>query len=66
MIEQRYFGTTSKSDGCIRKTVSNNLLKKTIPDYKFTNLDEGLYKTYNWFKKIIILVENNIIQTYFQ
>tara|TARA_A100001015_G_scaffold315998_1_gene429209 strand:- start:2318 stop:3277 length:960 start_codon:yes stop_codon:yes gene_type:complete len=40
---------TSKSDGCLRKTVSNNLLKNTIPNYKFTNLEEGLKKTYEWF-----------------
>ena len=47
----KIFWDTSKSDGCIKKTVSNNLLKKTIPNYKFTNLDKGLYETYKWFKK---------------
>ena len=44
------FWDTSKSDGCIRKTVSNDLLKKTIPDYNFTNLDDGLKETVKWFK----------------
>ena len=40
---------TTKSDGCLRKTVSNKLLKTILPEYKFTHLDEGLKITYSWF-----------------
>lgn len=40
---------TTKSDGCLKKTVSNKVLKQLIPDYKFTLLEEGLEKTYSWF-----------------
>ena len=42
---------TSKSDGCLKKTVSNDLLKKIIQNYKFTTLDKGLKETYTWFVK---------------
>ena len=34
-----------------KKTVSNDLLKKIIQNYKFTTLDKGLKETYTWFVK---------------
>jgi hypothetical protein len=49
--ESKVFWDTSKSDGCIRKTVSNVLLKNTIPNYKFINLNQGLKETYKWFER---------------
>ena len=36
----------SKSDGLYKKTVSNSVLKKVFPDFKFTSLDNGIRKTY--------------------
>ena len=40
---------TSKSDGCMKKTVDNSKLYKYYPDLKFTSLQEGLQITYKWF-----------------
>ena len=40
---------TSKSDGCMKKTISNTVLKEILPNYKFTNFDEGIKETYDWF-----------------
>jgi len=40
---------TSKSDGCMKKTVHNSKLCTYYPDFKFTSLQEGLRTTYNWF-----------------
>ena len=42
---------TSKSDGCMRKTVTNAKLKSFYPDFKFTDVDEGIWETYKWFKE---------------
>ena len=39
----------TKSDGCFKKTVSNDILKEILPEYKFTSLDKGLEETYQWF-----------------
>lgn len=43
------------SDGCMKKTVDNTRLKKTllniIPGFKFTSLKKGLTKTYLWFRE---------------
>ena len=41
---------TTKSDGCMKKTVSNNKLK-SIVNCEFTDLKEGLMKTYRWFNQ---------------
>lgn len=40
---------TTKSDGCLRKTVDNSILKKIFPNYQFTSLENGLKITYEWF-----------------
>ena len=42
---------TSKSDGCFKKTVTNERFKNEFPNFEFTNLNEGLKLTYSWFKK---------------
>ena len=39
----------TKSDGCFKKTVSNELFKKLVPDYKFTDIEGGLSETFKWF-----------------
>ena len=40
---------TTKSDGCMKKTISNKKFKLIYPDYKFTPLEDGLKETYDWF-----------------
>lgn len=40
---------TNKSDGCLKKTVTNEKLLKYYPDFEFTSLKKGLTETYNWF-----------------
>ena len=42
---------TSKSDGQIRKTVSNEKLMNLNPSFKFTSLKGGLLETIEWFKE---------------
>ena len=41
---------TSKSDGCMKKTVTNAKLKSFYPDFKFTDIDDGIWETFQWFK----------------
>jgi GDP-L-fucose synthase len=41
---------TNYSDGIIKKTVSNERLREILPDFKFTNLNDGIEKTVKWFK----------------
>ena len=42
---------TSKSDGCMIKTVDNTYFKQLFPEFKYTTLEDGLYKTIEWFKE---------------
>jgi GDP-L-fucose synthase len=42
---------TTKSDGCLKKTVTNKRLKEIFSDIEFTPFDKGLRETYNWFIK---------------
>jgi|UniRef100_A0A6C0ALA0 GDP-L-fucose synthase len=42
---------TTKSDGCMKKTVTNAKFKSFYPDFQFTPIDKGLEKTYSWFKE---------------
>lgn len=42
---------TSKSDGQFKKTASNEKLKKYFPDFKFTNIHDGIHKSIEWFIK---------------
>jgi GDP-L-fucose synthase len=39
----------SMSDGCMRKTVSNEKMTQYFPDFEYTNLDDGLKETISWF-----------------
>eukprot|EP01135_Chromosphaera_perkinsii_P007976 Nk52_evm48s1073 gene=Nk52_evmTU48s1073 len=40
---------TSKADGQFKKTASNKKLRKYLPKYKFTSIDEGIKKSVDWF-----------------
>ena len=37
------------TDGQSRRICDNSLLKKTVPDFKFTSVEAGIKKTTNWF-----------------
>ena len=41
---------SAKEDGQLRKTVSNLKLRKLLPDFRFTTLEEGLQNTVSWFE----------------
>ena len=38
-----------KPDGQLRKPSDNSILKRCLPDFEFTPIQEGLSKTINWF-----------------
>ena len=40
---------TQFSDGQLKKTASDKELKKYLPNFKFTSLDQGLKETINFF-----------------
>ena len=40
---------TTKSDGCIKKTASNKYFLSLFPDFKFTELKDGINETVEWF-----------------
>lgn len=42
---------TNKSDGQLKKTADNKKLTTLLPDIEFTNFEEGLDNTVNWFLK---------------
>lgn len=42
---------TSKSDGQFKKTASNAKLRKYLPDFKFTPIEEGIKESCDWFLK---------------
>ena len=42
---------TEKADGCMKKTVTNAKLKSILNDIQFTDIDNGINLTYNWFKE---------------
>jgi GDP-L-fucose synthase len=44
--------TNKKNDGQIKKTVSNEKIKKYLPDFKFTPIEIGIKNTIEWFEKI--------------
>jgi GDP-L-fucose synthase len=39
----------TKPDGQLRKPSDNSILKKCLPDFEFTPIQEGLSRTINWF-----------------
>jgi len=41
---------TSAADGQIKKTASNEKLRKLLPNFKFTNLETAIADTVEWFK----------------
>lgn len=47
--QEKLIWLTDKSDGCLKKTVTNKKLLELM-DIKFTDFDEGLKDTYEWFK----------------
>ncbi|XP_045607495.1 GDP-L-fucose synthase [Procambarus clarkii] len=40
---------TSKADGQFKKTASNAKMRKYLPDFQFTPIQEGIKETVNWF-----------------
>ncbi|KAG7504939.1 hypothetical protein JOB18_019873 [Solea senegalensis] len=40
---------TTMSDGQMRKTASNDKLRRYLPDFTFTPLDEAIKMTCDWF-----------------
>ena len=50
----------SRSDGCMKKTVSNMKLQHYYPEFKFTEHLDGLKKPINGFAIIIIMFESNV------
>ena len=40
---------TTKADGQFKKTACNKKLRGLRPDYKFTNMEEGVQKAVDWF-----------------
>ena len=44
---------TSKSDGCLNKTVSNEKFKQYYSNFTFTLFEDGLKETYKWYKNNI-------------
>jgi len=49
--ERKIVYNNNYSDGIIKKTVSNEKLKKTVPNTNFTDIETGLLMTYEWFLK---------------
>jgi GDP-L-fucose synthase len=42
-----------KLDGQYRKDGSNRLFKALLPEFKFTSFEDGIQKTYEWYKESI-------------
>jgi len=42
---------TTKSDGQYKKTASNDKLRKLLPDFKFTSMEEGIAEACKWFSE---------------
>eukprot|EP00045_Choanoeca_perplexa_P001091 m.17968 g.17968 ORF g.17968 m.17968 type:complete len:161 (+) comp10724_c0_seq4:691-1173(+) len=40
---------TSKADGQFKKTASNAKLRKYLPDFKFTSMEDGIKQSVDWF-----------------
>ncbi len=41
---------TTKADGQFKKTASNAKLRKYLPGFQFTNIDDAIAETVRWFK----------------
>lgn len=42
---------TSKADGQLKKTASNKKLRNLLPDFQFTNFEEAIALTVDWYIK---------------
>jgi len=42
---------TSKSDGCLRKSVDGNYFNEIFSDFKYRSLEEGIKQTIEWFNE---------------
>ena len=42
---------TDKSDGQYKKTASNGKLRRYLPDFKFTPIEQAIQETVTWFKE---------------
>jgi GDP-L-fucose synthase len=40
---------TSKPDGQLRKPTDNSKLKKYLPNFEFTKIEDGIKETLDWF-----------------
>ena len=40
---------TTRSDGQFKKTASNAKLRKYLPDFKFTPMEQAIQETVDWF-----------------
>jgi len=49
--EERIKFDSSFSDGQYKKTASNKLLKKYLPNFQFTKIEDGLKETIKWFQE---------------
>jgi len=49
--KQRICHDLTKSDGCARKTVTDQYFRSLFPDFKYTSLDSGIQETIAWFLK---------------
>lgn len=41
---------TTKADGQFKKTASNAKLRKHLPGFRYTNIDDAIAETVRWFK----------------
>jgi len=48
-INKNYIKIVDKDEGCLKKTASNSYFVSLFPDFKYTDIDEGLKYTYDWF-----------------
>ena len=48
---QNIVQNTTKPDGCLRKTVSNDYFKSILSNFEFTPLKDGILKTIKWFNE---------------
>jgi len=44
---------TSKSDGQFKKTASNTKLRKYLPDFKFTDIKQGLIIVHQFYRETL-------------
>ena len=38
-----------KDEGCLKKTSTNSYFTSLFPEFKYTDINEGLKYTYDWF-----------------